>query len=89
MADWSAQTLATRIAVQEGGCDDGLRAQKALWPDLSRWRLRGRVKGLHGNPESVLTYFGGRPAMLTLVAIATAVLIGFGLFVWLQDRRPA
>jgi len=23
--------------------------------------------------------------MLTLVAIATAVLIGFGLFVWLQD----
>jgi len=26
--------------------------------------------------------------MLTLVLIATAVLVGVGLFVWLQDRSP-
>jgi hypothetical protein len=27
--------------------------------------------------------------MLTLLAIATTVLIAFGLFVWLQGHRPA
>jgi hypothetical protein len=27
--------------------------------------------------------------MLTLIAIAVAVLIAFGMFVWLQDRREA
>jgi hypothetical protein len=56
--------------------------------------LRGTsdaVAGSVADALSVVTFpdVMWRRAMLTLIAIAVAVLIAFGMFVWLQDRREA
>ena len=49
------------------------------------------VAGSVADALSVVTFpdVMWRRAMLTLIAIAVAVLIAFGMFVWLQDRREA